>query len=86
MYMMSPELLRMIDWSSDSYGVNVNAVILSYMKTKGGEELLTKTSVISEEMEEERRRNQKKFEIPMSDEPGEHNPTTLKQHLLDYLG
>ncbi|HOC68040.1 MAG TPA: endonuclease NucS [Candidatus Hydrogenedentes bacterium] len=85
-FSITSSLERMIEWLSDSYGVNVNAVVLSYVKTKGGEELLTKTSVISEEMEEERRRNKKKFEIPMSDEPGEHNPTSLKKHLLDYLG
>jgi hypothetical protein len=75
----------MIEWLSDSYGVNLNAIVLSYVKTKGGEELLTKTSVISEEMEQERQRKQKKFEIPMSDDPGTHSAKALKQHLLDYL-
>jgi hypothetical protein len=63
----------------------VNAVVLSYIKTKGGEELLTKTSIISEEMEEERRRKQKKFEIQMSDDPGTHDHQVLKQLLRDYL-
>jgi hypothetical protein len=58
---------------------------LSYVKTKGGEELLTKTSVISEEMEQERTRKQRKFEIPMSDNPGTHDQRALKAHLLAYL-
>jgi hypothetical protein len=84
-FSIEASLERMIEWLSDSYGVNVNAIILSYLKTKGGEELLTKTTVISEEMEQERRRKQKKFEISMSDEPGTHSVQAVKQHLLDYL-
>ena len=84
-FSIEASLERMIEWLSDSYGVNLNAIVLSYVKTKGGEELLTKTTVISEEMEQERRRKQKKFEIPMSDDPGDHSPQELKEHLLAYL-
>ena len=76
---------RMIEWLSDSYGVNINAIVLSYVRTRGGDELLTKTSIISEEMEQERSRKQKKFEIPMSDDPGTHDIQILKQLLLSYL-
>ncbi|NMD04725.1 MAG: DUF91 domain-containing protein, partial [Deltaproteobacteria bacterium] len=72
-FTIEASLERMVAWLSNSYGVNLNAIILSYVKTKGGEELLTKTSVISEEIEQERRRKQKKFEIPMSDEAGTHS-------------
>lgn len=84
-FSIEASLERMIEWLSDSYGVNVNAIVISYVKTKGGDELLTKTTIISEEMEEERRRKQKKFEIPMSDDPGMHDSQTLKQLLHDYL-
>lgn len=84
-FSIEASLERMIEWLSDSYAVNVNAVVLSYIKTKGGDELLTKTSIISEEMEQERTRKQKKFEIPMSDDPGTHDVQGLKQLLLDYL-
>jgi len=84
-FAIEASLERMIEWLSDSYAVNVNAIVLSYVKTTGGEELLTKTSIISEEMEEERRRKQKKFEIPMSDDPGSHDIPRLKQLLSDYL-
>jgi hypothetical protein len=84
-FSIEASLERMIEWLSDSYGVNVNAIVLSYVKTKGGEKLLTKTTIISEEMEEERRRKQKKFEIPMSDDPGAHDPQRLQQLLRDYL-
>ena len=60
-FSIEASLERMIEWLSDFYEVNVNAMVMSYVRTKGGEELLTKTTVISEEMEEERRRKQKKF-------------------------
>ena len=84
-FSIEASLERMIEWLSDSYGVNLNAIVLSYVKTRGGEELLTKTSVISEEIEQARTRKQKKFEIPMSDAPGVHTPQELKEHLLNYL-
>ncbi len=50
-------LERMINWLSNSYNVNINAVILNYAKTKGGEEheLLMMTSIISEEIVQERK-------------------------------
>ena len=78
-------LERMVDWLSTAHGVNVNAVLLRYLKTAGGDELLTRTSIISEEREQERVRKQKKFEIPMSDEPGSYDTATLKLLLRDYL-
>ncbi len=84
-FSIEASLERMIEWLSDSYGVSVNAIVLSYVKTKGGEELLTRTSIISEEMEQERVRKQKKFEIPMSDKPGNHDVPTLKSYLCKYL-
>ena len=83
-FSIEASLERMIEWLSDSYAVNVNAVVLSYVKTKGGEEILTKTSIISEEAEQERTRKHK-IEIPMSDDPGTHDVQGLKQLLLDYL-
>jgi len=61
-------LERMIAWLSDSYGVNINAIVLSYVKTKGNEELLMKTSIISEEIEQERARKQKTLAILTPDE------------------
>ncbi len=36
-------------------------------------------------MEQEHARKQKKFEIPLSDEPGNYDLETLKKHFLDYL-
>jgi hypothetical protein len=77
-------LERMIEWLSNNYNVNINAVVLNYVKTRNGEELLTRTSIISEEVEQERIRR-RKFQIPMSDEPGEYDDIQLKALLRKYL-
>lgn len=84
-FSIEASLERMIEWLSGSYAVNINAVVLSYVKTRGAEELLMRTTIISEETEQERSRKQKKFEIPMSDEPGTYESTELKKLLIDYL-
>jgi hypothetical protein len=84
-FSIESSLERMIEWLSTSYNVNVNAIVLSYIKTKRGDELLTKTTIISEEMEQERSRKQKKFVIPMSDDPGSYEIPQLRQMLRDYL-
>lgn len=78
-------LERMIEWLSDNFSVNINAVVLNYIKTANGEELLAKTSIISEELEQERVKKRKKFQIPMSDDPGTYDVETLKQLLKEYL-
>jgi len=78
-------LERMIEWLSDGFGVNINAVVLKYIKTTNGAELLAKTSIISEELEKERVQKKKKFQIPMSDDPGEYDIDTLKKLLKQYL-
>ena len=53
-FSIEASLERMITWLSDSYGVNINATVISYVKTKGNEELLMKTSIIPEEIEQDR--------------------------------
>jgi len=77
-------LERMIEWLSDNFSVNINALVLNYVKTASGDELLTRTSIISEEFEQERVKK-KKFQIPMSDEPGTYPPDKLKKLLREYL-
>jgi hypothetical protein len=77
-------LERMIEWLSESYGVNINAVILKYTQTANGAETLTRTAILSEEVVEQRTRA-KKFTIPMSDEPGKYADEELRRLLLDYL-
>jgi hypothetical protein len=77
-------LERMIEWLSDNYGVDVNAIVLQYARTVGGEELLTKTAIMSE-AEERARSKGRKFTIAMSDEPGQYGETELRERLYDYL-
>ena len=83
-FSIESSLERMISWLSDHYNVNINAIVLNYTKTKSGEELLTRTSVISEEVEQERVRK-RKFQIPRSDKPGEYDHDQLQTLLKKYL-
>jgi hypothetical protein len=84
-FSVGASLERMVEWLSDGFGVNINAIVLSYIKTTGGEELLARTSIISEELEKERVQRAKKFQIPMSDEPGNYDRATLRERLRQYL-
>ena len=77
-------LERMIEWLSEAYGVGINAVALKYVRTKSGSEILTRTAIISEQIEETRIRK-KKFTIPMSDEPGSYELDELSNLLTEYL-
>ena len=77
-------LERMLNWLSDAYGVTINAVLLQYVRTANGDELLSRVAVISEELEQQRSQR-KKFRIPMSDEPGDYPLDVLKQKLKQYL-
>ena len=74
----------MIEWLSNNYGVSINAVILKYVKTKNGEELIARTAIIPEEVEKERSRKGQ-IKVPMSDEPGDYNEEELKDLLKSYL-
>ncbi len=44
-------LLRMIEWLSAKYSVGINAIVLHYVKTRNGDELLSLTEIIPEEVE-----------------------------------
>lgn len=83
-FSIESSLERMIEWLSETYSVSINAIILSYVKTKSGDELLTKTSIISEEIIEERIKTSK-FKIAKSDQPGSYENEELKSHLIKYL-
>lgn len=83
-FSLESALERMIEWLSEQYGVGINAVVLKYVRTSSGNELLTKTAIISEETEEVRVRN-KTFTIAKSDEPGKHSVDELQRLLTAYL-
>jgi len=84
-FSIESSLERMIEWLSDNFSVSINAVVLHYTKTTSGDELLTRTSIISEELEQERVKKRKKFTIASSDEPGTYDETTLAAKLTAYL-
>lgn len=83
-FSIEESLQRMIEWLSNNYGVSINAVILKYIKTRNGEELIARTVIIPEEIEKERIRK-RQFKILMSDEPGKYNEDELKDLLINYL-
>jgi len=83
-FSIEESLQRMIEWLSNNYGVSINAVILKYVRTKNGEELIARTVIIPEEIEKERIRK-RQIQISMSDEPGNYDIEELKSLLKRYL-
>ena len=77
-------LARMIEWLSDKYSVGINAIVLTYTKTKRGDEILSRMVMIPEEIEKQKA-NKKKFIIEMSNEPGVYDSDTLRAKLTEYL-
>lgn len=77
-------LQRMIEWLSNTYGVSVNAVVLTYIKTKSGDELIARTMIIPEEVDRERV-SKRQIQISMSDEPGSYELDELETLLRSYL-
>lgn len=78
-------LERMINWLSQSYGVNINAVILKYVRTESGAEFLARVAIISEELERSRAEKSRRFKIEQSDVPGNYPEEELKRKLIQYL-
>lgn len=83
-FSIESSLERMITWLSGTYGVSINAIVLHYGRTSGGAEVLSRTMVISEEVAEKRAQT-KKFQIPMSDEPGTYDDEELRAQLMAYF-
>lgn len=83
-FSVEESLERMISWLSDVYNFSINAIILKYIKTQGGDELLSRTVIIPDEIEKEKA-NRKKIEIAKSDEPGHYSDKELKEKLKGYF-
>jgi len=83
-FSLDDSLGRMIEWLSDRYSVGINAVLLSYVKTANGEEVLSRTAIISEEIEKQNV-NRNKSIIEMSDVPGKYEKADLEEKLTEYL-
>jgi RecB family endonuclease NucS len=78
-------LERMVEWLSEKYGVNINVLVLKYIKTKSGDELLAKTTILSEELAQERVNSRKALGWKMSKEPGTYSDQELTEILTNYL-
>jgi hypothetical protein len=83
-FSIEESLSRMIEWLSSNFDMAINAVVLNYVKTSNGAELLSRTVTIPEEIAKEKS-NKKKFKIAMSDEPGEYENAKLKELLKNYF-
>ena len=77
-------LQRMLEWLSDNFNMGVNAIVLKYVKTKSGDELLSRTMIIPEEIEKEKIKR-RKIQLRMSDEPGNYKEAKLREFLKNYL-
>lgn len=74
-------LSRMIEWLSDKYDLVTNAILLKYIRTSSGNEPLSRTAIIPEEVENAKI-DKKKNKIDMSDEPGTYEDMNLGSCLL----
>ena len=83
-FSIEESLSRMIEWLSSNYDMGINAIVLNYIKTSSGDELLSRTVIIPEEVEKAKS-DKKKFKILMSDDPGEYSNDELKDLLVKYL-
>ncbi|MBE0661396.1 MAG: DUF91 domain-containing protein [Bacteroidales bacterium] len=75
---------RMIEWLSNNFNLSINAVMLNYSKTSSGNEILSRTVIIPEEIEIQKA-NKRKFTIARSDEAGTYDADKLKDLLKKYL-
>ena len=83
-FSIEESLSRMIEWLSSNFDMAINAIVLNYVKTSNGAELLSRTVTIPEEIAKEKS-NKKKFKIAMSDEPGVYELDKLKDLLMGYF-
>jgi len=83
-FSIEDSLKRMIEWLSDNFSLAINAILLNYVKTPNGDEILSRTVIIPEEVERQKA-NKKKFTIPRSDEPGSYDNDMLVKKLKEYL-
>lgn len=83
-FAVEESLSRMLEWLSNNYNLGINAIILNYVITSSGDELLSRTVIIPEEVEREKS-NKKKFAIEMSNEQGNYDVETLRNQLKLYL-
>ncbi|MBI3194581.1 MAG: DUF91 domain-containing protein [Ignavibacteriae bacterium] len=83
-FSIEESLNRMLEWLSSKYSIGINAIILNYTKTGKGDELLSRTVAIPEEVERAKT-NRQRFVIDKSNEPGTYDENSLQEKLTQYL-
>jgi hypothetical protein len=61
-----------------NYDLRINFLLLQYVNTKSGDELLIRTVIIPEEVEREKG-HRRKFMVGLSDEPGHYDFPNLRE-------
>jgi hypothetical protein len=84
-FSFGPALERMVEWMSHNYDIGINAVLLRYVRTSNGDEIIMQTTVVPEEVVREKTKRQRTFQIPMSDEPGSYPMDELRSRWKQYL-
>lgn len=83
-FSIDSSLIRMIEWLSDKYDMAINAIVLKYVKTSSGDELISRTAIVPEEIQKEKV-EKGKLKIEMSDEKGTYDKDKLRNLLTKYL-
>lgn len=83
-FTIEDSLHRMIEWLSEKYDVSINAIILHYSRTNSGDEILSRTVMLPEEIEIEKA-SKKKGSIEMSNDPGTYDESDLREKLKRYF-
>ncbi len=76
-------LQRMIEWLSGRFGIQVNALLLRYVRTSSGDECLARTVMVPDSLVEDRSKQRRRFQY--SDEPGDYEENVLHKRLAEYL-
>lgn len=83
-FSIDSSLSRMIEWLSNNYDLIINAVLLKYVKTSKGNELISRAAIIPEDVEKDKI-DKRKNKIEMSDEKGTYDANELKVLFSQYL-
>jgi hypothetical protein len=70
---------RMVNWLSTKFRIPINALVLKYLKTTGGDEILARTMIIAEEVTQRPRKRITSETIP------NYSPEQLQARLEAYL-
>jgi hypothetical protein len=78
---------RMVGWLSEQFDVPINMLVLGYLKSNSGDELLLRTATLPEgtDVEKATRTKSRKTIQTVSSIPGNYSDEDLQQHLSEYI-